>query len=276
MNTAANTPTIAGLAGYDLGTRSVSYTEHDAILYAILVGAREHELDLVYERDLRVLPTYGLALGLWAVEAAGGLGAYDPMRSLHAAQRLTVHAPLPASGTLECAGRIAAVWDKGKAAVIDIAVTCPQFTATYSIFAPGYGGWGGDRGPSAPRSEPVETWQRRYRTEERLAALYRLTGDRHPVHIDPATATEYGFARPILHGLCTLGIAVREVAIASAAHPGDLTELSVRLAAPVTPGDTVRVAGDTQDDRVSFAAYVGDTAVLRDGVARFGGTSHTR
>ncbi len=93
--------TLADLAGTDLGTPTASYDDTAAILYALAVGASATELDLVYERDLRVLPTYACALGFWAVEAAGRLGAYDPTRSLHASQRLVVHGPLPVGGSIE-------------------------------------------------------------------------------------------------------------------------------------------------------------------------------
>src|SRR5690606_22071264 len=125
---------LAELAGYDLGRRTVSYTDSDAILYALCVGAKASELELVYERDLKVLPTFGLGLGLWAVEKAGNLGVYDRLGSLHAAQRLTVHEAFAPSGTLDMQAHVANVWDKGKAAMVDIVVECAQFTAVYSIF----------------------------------------------------------------------------------------------------------------------------------------------
>src|SRR5690606_11448901 len=110
-------------------------------------------LDLVYEQRLRVLPTFALTLGVWAVEAAGDLGAYDRMRSLHAAQRMTLHEPLPASGAVETSARVENVWDKGKAALVDIRVESTWFDSVYSIFLPGLGGWGGERGTSTPPPE---------------------------------------------------------------------------------------------------------------------------
>ena len=92
------------LTGYDLGSQVATYTARDAILYALAVGAPATQLDLVCERDLRVLPTYACALGLWAVEAAGALGAYDRERSLHASQTLTLHRPIPREGRIEMHG----------------------------------------------------------------------------------------------------------------------------------------------------------------------------
>ena len=139
---------LKDLAGHDLGTRTIAYDARDAILYALAVGASCDETDLVYERDLRVLPTYACALGLWAVEEAGGLGAYDRNMSLHANQSLELHAPMPRNGSFEARGRVAEVWDKGKAAIVTIVVECEIFTARYGIFLPGRGGWGGERGPS--------------------------------------------------------------------------------------------------------------------------------
>lgn len=260
---------LAELAGRSLGTHSTSYSERDAQLYALAVGACADDLDLVYERDLRVLPCYALALGLWAVEAAGELGAYDPLTSLHAAQHLVVHQELPAAGTVEMTGRVSEVWDKGKAAMVDVEVSCHWFSATYSIFLPGRGGWGGQRGPSAEATEAPMDWHENVDTSGEQAALYRLTGDRHPVHIDPAVAADYGFARPILHGLCTLGIAARAIAEPAGAHPCSLTELTARFAAPVLPGNTLELSAGSEAGETAFLAAVAGRAVLTHGRARF-------
>ena len=256
------------LAGLDLGTEVHRYDDRDTILYALSVGARADQLDLVYERRLRALPTMACAFGLWAVEAAGRTGAYDPHRSLHASQRLVVHAPLPAEGAVEMHGRVANVWDKGRASLVEIEVRSEVFTATYSIFLPGLGGWGGERGPSSGGGEPaalepVESVP----TSPDLAALYRLTGDRHPVHIDPDVAAQNGFDRPILHGLCTLGITARALASAHEHHPADLRELDARLSAPVLPGDTVDVLAEPGGP--AFEARVGDTTAIKGSRVQF-------
>lgn len=269
MNHTAS-PTLGELSGTDLGARAVSFEDTAAILYALAVGASSSDLDLVYERDLRVLPTFACALGLWAVEAAGQLGAYDPSRALHASQRLVMHDPLPVGSSIKMSGRIANVYDKGKAALIEIEASSSVFSATYGIFLPGLGGWGGDSGASARLDEPIDfTHETRFVTSPDLAALYRLTGDRHPVHIDPAVAEANNFARPILHGLCTLGIAMRIVALQTAVHPADLAELAVRLTAPVLPGDTLAVVSGEGGGVVQFGARVGETTVLSSGRARF-------
>jgi acyl dehydratase len=266
------TLSLADLAGTNLEEHAATYDDTAVILYALAVGAAPDDLDLVYERDLRTLPTYACALGLWAVEATGKLGAYDPQRSLHASQRLVMHKPLPASGTIVMTGRVANVYDKGKASIVEIEVTSEYFTATYDIFLPGLGGWGGDRGPSSVRTEPpAATHSSDFETSPNLAALYRLTGDRHPIHIDPSVAAANGFDRPILHGLCTLGIAAREIAAQAGAHPADLQELDVRLSAPVLPGQTLTVTSTLQDGQVTFEARSGETVVLSGGAATFHG-----
>lgn len=258
------------LAGTDLGEHSVTYDDTAVILYALSVGASPDGLDLVYERDLRTLPTYACALGLWAVEATGRLGSYDPKLSLHASQRLVVHKPLPTSGTIMMTGRVANVFDKGKASIVEIEAASEFFTATYNIFLPGLGGWGGERGASSPKAErPAPTNSTEFQTTPNLAALYRLTGDRHPVHIDPSVAAANGFDRPILHGLCTLGIAAREIAEHVGAHPADLQELEVRLSAPVLPGQKLGVTSASHDGMVYFDGTAEEAGVLSGGTARF-------
>jgi acyl dehydratase len=266
---------LADLAGHDLGTRVVSYEDRDAILYALAVGAAPDQLDLVYERDLRVLPTYACALGLWALVDAGALGAYDRMRSLQAGQGLEMHGPLPRCGSIETMARITGAWDKGKAAMVDIEVSSEVFTATYAIFLPGMGGWGGERGPS-PAAEPEpggEPWRAEFATRADQAVLYRLTGDPHPIHIDPEVARANGFDRPILHGLCTLGIAARELAAAAAAHPADLQSITARLAAPVMPGDIIEITATGSGNGIAFEAGADGNVALKGGRAVFGGAA---
>lgn len=130
---------LASLPGTSLGRRSVRYGEDDAILYALAVGAKAEELDLIFERQLRVLPTFALTLGLWVADAVGALGAFTPDAALHGAQALQIHKPLPPSAVLDVTGEVAAVWDKGRAAIVDVAAESEYFSATYSIFLPGQG-----------------------------------------------------------------------------------------------------------------------------------------
>ena len=261
---------LAAIVGADLGRRVVRFDARDAALYAIAVGAGQADLDLVWERRLRVLPAYACALGLWAVEAAGDLGAYDRARSLHAGQELVVHGELR-PGTHELEGRVVAVWDKGRAAVVEIEARGESFDVSYTIFLPGLGGFGGERGPARePDEQIVGAYVEAVPTRAEQALLYRLTGDLHPVHVDPELAASMGFRRPILHGLCTLGIAARVVAGAVGAHPADLRSLRARLTGVVLPGDTLAVRGDGRPDgAVAFEAAVGETAALAGGRAVF-------
>ena len=136
---------IKELLGYKLGNKLISYNEKDVILYALAVGASSSETSLIYERELKVLPTFGCVLGLWAVEYAGEIGAYNRNFSLHASQSLEIYKPLPKSGKIETTGKITNVWDKGKAALIEITTESKYFIAKYGIFLPGLGGWSGER-----------------------------------------------------------------------------------------------------------------------------------
>ncbi|MFE7244074.1 MaoC/PaaZ C-terminal domain-containing protein [Streptomyces sp. NPDC057580] len=234
-------------AGRDLGTRRVAWTERDAILFALAVGVPADRLDLVFEDRLRVLPTFALTLAQWAPDALGAGGAFAVGTALHGAQRLDVLGPLPPRGELDLSARVAAVWDKGSAAVFDVEVSSKMFRATWSIFAPGAGGFGGERGPARPAGpDTPATWSRDLSVAPNAAALYRLLGDRHHIHIDPAAAAGIGQPRPILHGLATLAAAAVVLADRAHAHPADLVRLEGRFSSVVFPGETAGV--DAWDD----------------------------
>lgn len=256
--------------GVDLGTRSVSYDERDAILYALAVGAQASDLDLIFEERLRVLPTFALTLAQWAPDALGSQGGFDTRLSVHGSQQLQVLKDLPRSGSIDLSARVTEVWDKGAAAVFDILVECEYFEATWSIFAPGSGGFGGERGPAKPSGPvgepdavlPVQT----YLTQ---AATYRLTGDRHHIHIDPEAAAGIGQPRPIMHGLCTMAAATLPLAAHLGAHPADLKELSGRFAAPVFPGDALELSTWRDGEHVDFELAKDGTSVISGGRLRF-------
>ena len=253
---------LKDLVGCDLGTRVVDFSADDAILYALAVGTPTSHLDLVYEQNLRVLPTYGCALGLWAVEAAGELGAYDRTKSLHVGQSLTVHEPLKPE-LFETHGCVRSVFDKGTLTVVDIGVSAPSFEAAYTILLPGIGGWGGEPPPPSARPEPlVPSWTGAVDIGPDAATLYRLTGDKHPVHIDPSVATAMGLEGPILHGLATMGITARVIAAAVSAHPADLSAARVRFSNPVYPGCELRIAVDADANAARTEASVEDDAVM--------------
>jgi len=229
------------------------YDHKDTILYALGVGARPDDLDLVYEKDLHALPTMAvtLATGQSWVRDVG----LDYRRALHGEQRLTVHRPLPASGTVIGSMRIDEIYDKGveKGAVAYSTRTLHDaesgellVTLGSTAFLRGDGGIGGPRdGAPVPYAVPSD------RTPDastdvdvplHLAAIYRLSGDWNPLHIDPAAAQAAGFDKPILHGLCTYGVAGRALMrLLCANDPARLRRLDVRFARPVWPGDSLRI-----------------------------------
>ncbi|MFF8596461.1 MaoC/PaaZ C-terminal domain-containing protein [Streptomyces sp. NPDC015220] len=257
--------------GHDLGRRTVSYTERDAILYALAVGARADDLDLVFERRLRVLPTFALTLAQWAPDALGSAGAFDITTAVHGAQRLTVREPLPRAGEVSMTARVGEVWDKGSAAVFDVEVVSDHFVAVWSLFAPGRGGFGGERGPAAPRRPETPADHRlTVTTHPEQAALYRLLGDRHPMHIDPAAARAAGMPRPFLHGLCTLAATTLPMARTLDAHPADLVALEGRFTAPVHPGERLTVDGwHDGEGALRFETSAGGRPAVSGGRARF-------
>ena len=260
-------------AGVHLGSRTVEYADRDAILYALAVGASPDDLDLVFEERLRVLPTFALTLAQWAPDALGSQGAFDTTRAVHGAQRLEVRAPLPRSGSVTMEARVGRVWDKGAAAVFEVEVESDYSLATWSIFAPGSGGFGGDRGPSAPtapRTAADLTLQ--VATTANQAALYRLLGDRHHMHIDPEAARAAGQPRPFLHGLCSMVATTLPLARHLGRHPADLRVLEGRFAGPVFPGDVLAVDcwESSPDGQVRLAATVAGRAVLTGGAVLFG------
>nr|WP_324188171.1 MaoC/PaaZ C-terminal domain-containing protein [Nocardia higoensis] len=262
--------TACRYAGTFLGSRTVSYSERDAILYALAVGARASELDLVFEDRLRVLPTFALTLAQWAPDTLGSLGAFDTRTAMHGAQQLAVAAPLPRSGEVTMSASVGRVWDKGTAAIFEIVVRSEYFVATWSLFAPGAGGFGGDRGPTGPAGPAGDpAIDGVLTTTENQAALYRLTGDRHHIHIDPQAAARIGQPRPIMHGLCTLGAAALEVARLTGVHPADLNSLAGRFAAVIHPGERARIAIYGTAPQVSFELIKDGAPVVSGGRAGF-------
>jgi acyl dehydratase len=245
------------LPGTSLGTRTVTYQEKDAILYALAVGAAASELDLVFERQLRVLPTFALTLGLWVADAVSELGVFVPAEALHSSQQLQAHRPLPRAGEVSVTGLIEKVWDTGRHAIIDVRAESDWFSAVYSVVLLQRGGFGGAAPPRA--AQPAQFSPAGSMTVmPQAAALYRLTGDKHLIHIDPSAAKAAGFDQPILHGLATLGMTARHLAGAFGSHPADLQSLSARFVAPVFPGDQL----DVKAADGAFQVSVGDRTVL--------------
>lgn len=243
--------------GAELPEIEFSWTSTDVLLYHLALGAGAAptdpgELRYVLEDRLQVLPTFGVvAPGFRTFEPPAvrfpGIDV-DLAKVLHGAQSITVHRPIPASGEAIARPRIADVWDKEKAAVIvqEAAIVDSSgvalWTTRSSIFARGEGGFGGDRGPSDPTWVPdrdpdhvIET-----PTLPQQALLYRLCGDRNPLHADPEFAARAGFPRPILHGLCTWGMVCK--AVVDSTMDGEVARVgafSARFAGVVFPGETL-------------------------------------
>jgi acyl dehydratase len=270
-------PSAVGTVGEPVPIR---WAGRDCALYALGVGAGTDELAFTTDNTRgvaqRMLPTMPVVLGadVTVLKAAGEI---DWTRLVHASEGVELLAPLPVKGRGTARTRIAEMWDKGKAALVVLETEAvdeaeqPLFRTRMALFIGGAGGWGGERGPSttedAPQGKPEETVT--YVTRPEQALLYRLNGDRNPLHSDPAYAARAGFDRPILHGLCTYGFAGRAVLHAAAgSDPDRLTALSARFAAPVFPGDTLHIDLWSDDGDVRFLVRTdAGTVVLSDGRA---------
>ena len=232
-----------------------SYDADDVILYHLGIGAGvkptdANELEYTYEKNLKVLPSFGvipvfssMGASLFNVE---GL-KFNPAMLLHGEQDIEIHRPLPTQAGLESQVRIAGIYDKGKAALVVLEVKTseggsPLFTNRFSLFLRGEGGFGGDAGPKAGNEAPsraadltVET-----KTLPQQALLYRLSGDKNPLHADPGFAKMAGFDTPILHGLCSFGIVCKAVVDhALSGDVGKVARYQARFAGVFFPGETM-------------------------------------
>jgi acyl dehydratase len=245
------------IIGVDGEPAERSWTETDVLLYALAVGAGQEdplaELEFTTENSagltLKVLPTFG---NLIAGAGRRNLGDFDPASLVHAEQAFTLHRPLPLAGTSRSVARVTGIYDKGSGAlvvtessVVDAATGEPVVTTRSSAFIRGEGGFGGSRGPrpdfELPARPPDE--QITYHTRADQALLYRLTGDRNPLHSDPKFAARGGFDRPILHGMCTYGYTGRALLHAvCGSDPARFTSMEGRFTRPVTPGSELTIS----------------------------------
>lgn len=277
-------PSVA--IGADLGSAEFSWSASDVMLYHLTLGAGRdplspRELRYATERELFVLPTFAtVAQNFHATDAPTvsfpGV-EIDLAKVVHGSQSITAHRPLPPSGSAVARTRISDVFDKGKAAVIwqETEVSTPDgaplWTARSSIFARGEGGFGGERGPSdrvtVPDREPDYAVD--VPTLGQQALLYRLCGDRNPLHSDPGFAAGAGFAKPILHGLCTYGIVAK--AVTDTVLGGDADAVgswSAKFAGIMLPGETLRIRIWSEGARylVTAEAVERSAPVLADAV----------
>src|SRR3954470_3496345 len=273
--------------GAQLPDRTFSWESSGVLLYHLCIGAGSGPGDnldpaalryTVDNDDLQVLPSFGIVAPTFHETDPPPLDLPGCDISLsqvvHGSQEIEVAAPLPASGSATLRTRITDVWDKGKAAVIwqeGQALSSegdPLWTVRSSIFVRGEGGWGGERGSSAKVEIPDRTpdCDASYDVTPQQARLYRLCGDRNPLHADPQFARDAGFPAPILHGLCSYGIVLRTVTDdllgGDASRVGSFT---ARFAGVVFPGETMRVQAWEGDDGIAVAATIDSPREERNG-----------
>jgi acyl dehydratase len=272
--------------GAEFGSVEFSWTATNVQLYNLALGAGAdptdpRELSYVIDHTPQVLPTFGCVAASFNDTEPPKVSwpgvEIDLAKILHASEQVILPAPLPPSGSARAISRIVEIWDKGKAAVVQIETSVsaldgsPLWTQRRSIFARGEGGFGGERGPStsvvAPdRAPDVEV---QLPTLPQQALLYRLCGDRNPLHSDPQFAAAAGFPRPILHGLCTFGMTCKAIVDAMLDADADAVgSFGARFTGVVFPGETLKVSIWKDDARLlaGVVAPSRENAVVLSGV----------
>jgi len=267
--------------GRSFGPSETAWSSKDALLYALGVGAGQEnalgELEFTTENShevtQRVLPTFGVIV----VQQGGprqSLGDFNRAMLVHAEQSLTLHRPLPVEGRATITSKLAGIYDKGSGALVVTESTAtdtqsgePLLSTTSSAFIRGEGGFGGDRGPSAtwerPAGDPDHCVSAQTRTDQAL--LYRLSGDRNPLHSDPAFAARAGFPRPILHGLCTYGVTGRLLLhTVCGSDPARFRSMRARFSRPVLPGARLTVSIWVDGTSAKFQTTDDDGQVVID------------
>lgn len=233
-----------------------SWTSKDCLLYAVGVGAGTQELPFVTENSVgveqQVLPTFAVIVGGGGGGAMRAVGDFDFSKLVHGEQAVTLHSPIPVEGRVRTVTEVVGIYDKGSGAVIetesesvDAETEEPRFSTRSAVFIRGEGDFGGDRGPSKrteiPEREPDATVT--YQTRPEQALVYRLSGDRNPLHSDPEFAKLAGFDRPILHGLCTYGFTGRALLHTLCdSDPARFRSMAGRFTSPVFPGERLEIA----------------------------------
>jgi acyl dehydratase len=273
------------IVGVDGPPAERTWTSSDVLLYALGVGAGQAdpytELEFTTENSIgvttQVLPTFGNLIS--GGGGFGKLGDFDPASFVHAEQAFTLHRPLPVAGTARSTSKVTGMYDKGSAALVvtestavDAATGDPLVTTRGSIFIRGEGGFGGDRGPTADWKMPdgPADHQVTYAVPRDQALLYRLTGDRNPLHSDPQFAARGGFDRPILHGMCTYGYTGRALLHAvCGSDPARFTSMEGRFTRPVLPGDELVISVWADGGTAYFRTTVDGQPVIDRGRLTF-------
>jgi acyl dehydratase len=273
-----------------------AWTNQETILYALGVGMGadpmdEKELAFVFEKDLKALPTFASVIRARPTSSTGPEARMqlNPVLIVDGERNITFHKPIPAAAKVKSKGRVLGVFDKGKdkgAVVVNETIITdeagdPIATIHASIFARGDGGFGGpSEGQPEPHAVPTRAPDRSIDivTRPDQALIYRLSGDRNPLHSDPWFAKEMaGFPKPILHGLCTYGVAGRAlVAELGNGVAANITSIASRFTSPVFPGETLTtLIWRTEPDKAVFRTVVDGAdgadprVVLDDGVVEF-------
>lgn len=268
------------LIGAKLPGATYQWDPDDAIVYALGVGARPPgELALIDEtRGPAVLPTFALIANWWAMKDVRAVLDTGSAAMVHASQALELLRPLEPSGDVRVEAEVVAVWDKGRSSIVEVEGIGSDrdgvlFRTRSATMVLGVGGWGGERGPSAADDTdpgtPDLVHDDHVRAEQ--AAIYRLSGDRNPLHIDPAAAMKAGFHDVFLHGLCTLGFAARALINEIApADPARLRSISCRFAKPVFLDQPLRTEiWCRSPEDCTFRTTQGETLALAAGAASF-------
>jgi acyl dehydratase len=275
------------LVGYSLPEIGQSYAPRDPILYALGVGlghdpcARE-DLKFLIEDGLEVLPTFAVTLaspGMWIRAPKFGV---DFDRLVHAEQAAWFHARLPSEADVVGSAQVVSLTDRGpgRGAVLalereirDARTGRAYCKLRQTLLLRSDGGFGGPAAPSAPSIIPERPPDLSGRTviDPRAALIYRLSGDRNPLHADPDFASRAGFERPILHGLASYALAGVTVARACGYSPTKITALQCRFSGVVFPGDVLEFRVWRDKDEATFQAFVGERKVLDQGRVAFGG-----
>ena len=264
--------------GFELSAGTAQWSEDDVILYHLGLGAGvpptdPNELEYTYEANLKVLPSFGVIPVFGTLGGIAGVPGleFNPTMLLHGEQDLEVHRPIPTSAKATTSGKVAGVYDKGKAALVILETETvddtgqPLFTNRFSLFIRGEGGFGGDSGPKAgnvaPEREPDAVFESP--TLPQQALVYRLSGDKNPLHADPGFAAMGGFDQPILHGLCSYGVVCK--AVVDGMLGGDVTRVAryqVRFAGVVFPGETIVTSVWNDGDRLLIQASTKERQAL--------------
>lgn len=268
-----------------VGTRtsptSVSWSSTQAIIYALGVGAGSEdpsrELEFTTENTdglpQQVLPTFAMVIG--SEIRPPSYGNLAPGSTLHAEQELNLFDVLPPNGEGILVRSIDHIYDKGEDALVVMSAELtnpkgkPLARSTTTAFVRGGGGFGGRRGPKAEWTAPTREADRviKQPTRKDQALLYRLSGDRNPLHSDPSLAKKAGLERPILHGLCTFGFVSRATLAIVDQDLSRLLSISARFASPVMPGETLSTYFWIEGARITFRTYAENRLILDHGRA---------